>query len=286
VALLALTALNRVDYAEAIKRAQKFIKEQQFDESKGYTRDEHLAFGAFGYGGGLRGDLSNSALAAEALHFSGVSASDELWRRLELFVSRCQNSPEADPLRKKAGLGTDSSGGFFYAPNETRGPEETLDSGERVFSSYGSMTYQGLKSLLYAQVKRDDPRVRAAFEWISKNFTVKENPGMARKGADPQAGLQGLYYYYHTMAKALSAYGEAVVTDSRGVKHDWARELSEHVISLQHSDGHWVNTTGRWWEDIPALDTAFAMVTLSLCRQELAGAAEKVKAAEQGSREK
>ena len=65
------------------------------------------------------------------------------------------------------------------------------------------MTYQGLKSLLYAQVGRDDERVVKAFEWISKNFTVRENPGMASR-SDPDAGQQGLFYYYHTFAKALA----------------------------------------------------------------------------------
>jgi squalene-hopene/tetraprenyl-beta-curcumene cyclase len=269
VALLALSTLDRVEYAEPIRKAQAFIKAQQHDESEGYEREKHLPYGAFGYGGGLRGDLSNSGYGAEALHESGVSASDELWRKLDVFLSRCQNLPEPDPLRKKAGVGTTGDGGFFYSPNDTRGPVETLDTGERVFSSYGSMTYQGLKTMLYAQVSRDDPRVQAAFDWISRNFNVRENPGMATR-LNPRGGLEGLYYYYHTMAKALSVYGEPVITDARGVRHDWAKELSDHLLGLQHPEGYWVNATGRWWEDIPTLDTAYAMLALSICREELA----------------
>ena len=48
--------------------------------------------------------------------------------------------------------------------------------------SYGSMTYAGLKSMIYAGLSHDDPRVKAAWEWIGRNFTVDENPGMAASG--------------------------------------------------------------------------------------------------------
>ena len=40
------------------------------------------------------------------------------------------------------------------------------------------MTYAGLKSMIYAGVKHDDPRVKAAYEWIQKHYTLDENPGM------------------------------------------------------------------------------------------------------------
>ena len=268
VVVMALARLDRQAHAEPIARAQKFIKRQQLDESRGYRPDAHLPYGAMSYGGSsLRGDLSNAALGADALFESGMSASDPVWKRLETFVSRCQNVPRVDPLLRRAAVGTSGDGGFRYAPNDTRGPVESID-GQRVFSSYGSMTYQGLKSLLYANVRRDDPRVVKAFEWISKNFTVKENPGMATP-RDPRAGQQGLYYYYQAMAKALAAYGERVVVDRRGVKHDWARELSDHLLSHQHGEGYWVNRSDRWWEGIPELASAYAMVTLSICREEL-----------------
>ena len=91
-----------------------------------------------------------------------------------------------------------------------------------------------------------------------------------RTPADPKAGLQGLYYYYHTMAKTLSVYGESILVDSKGVKHNWAAELSDHLMKLQGPDGHWQNTSGRWWENLPTLDTAYAMIALSLCRDDLA----------------
>jgi hypothetical protein len=72
------------------------------------------------------------------------------------------------------------------------------------------------------------------------------------------------------MAKTLSVYGEPVLVDSKGVKHNWAKELSEHLLEIQNKDGHWVNKSGRWWENLPTLDTAYAMISLSLCRGDLA----------------
>lgn len=94
---------------------------------------------------------------------------------------------------------------------------------------------------------------------------------------EPKAGQQGLFYYYYTMAKTLRIYGEPIIVDKRGVKHDWARELSQHLLSLQHEDGYWLNTSGRWWENIKALDTSYVMVALSICREELARQAQQEK---------
>jgi len=122
--------------------------------------------------------------------------------------------------------------------------------------------------MLYAQMKKDDPRVQAAFDWIRKNFSVTENPGMATAG-DPNKGQMGLFYYYHTMARALAIYGEPVIVDGKGARRIWARELGEHLASIQHPEGFWDNPAERWMEGIEVLDTAYALVTLSICKEEL-----------------
>jgi squalene-hopene/tetraprenyl-beta-curcumene cyclase len=92
---------------------------------------------------------------------------------------------------------------------------------------------------------------------------------MATK-ANPKAGLHGLYYYYHTMAKTLSVYGQPIITDGRGVKHHWARELATHLASIQKPEGYWVNDSDRFWENLPTLNTAYALIALSICKEELA----------------
>ena len=76
--------------------------------------------------------------------------------------------------------------------------------GKRIVRSYGSMTYAGLKSMIYCGLTKDDPRVKAAWNWIRKNWTLDINPGMQFSNPkDPKAGESGLYYYYHTLARAL-----------------------------------------------------------------------------------
>jgi squalene-hopene/tetraprenyl-beta-curcumene cyclase len=269
VAILALVTLDRLKYADAIQRAQAFVKSNQFTEADGYDPSKHVAFGGSGYGSGLRPDLSNTQYTAEALAESGLSGSDEFWRKMVVYIDRCQNADSVDPLLQGLRIGTTRDGGYRYAPNETRGPEETLDDGTRIMSSYGSMTYAALKSLLYASVDRNDPRVQQAFAWISRHFTVRENPGMATR-KNPKAGLEGLFYYYHTMAKALSVHGEPVIKDANAVEHRWAKELSDHLVSIQNEQGYWQNTSDRWWENIAALDTAYALVALSECQDALA----------------
>ena len=74
-------------------------------------------------------------------------------------------------------------------------------------------------------------------------------------------GSQGLYYFYDIMARALSAAG----VDSVG-GHDWRKELSQKLISLQRPDGSWANENNRFWESDRVLCTSFAMIALECCR--------------------
>ena len=119
--------------------------------------------------------------------------------------------------------------------------------------SYGSMSYAGLLSFIYAEMDPADPRVIAVKEWLNQNYQIKENPGM---------GKQGLFYYYHTMAKALSIAGIDTLNPSQNVSKDWKRELSLTLLDLQSSQGFWVNESGRWWEKDPVLVTCYAMLAL------------------------
>jgi squalene-hopene/tetraprenyl-beta-curcumene cyclase len=123
--------------------------------------------------------------------------------------------------------------------------------------SYGSMTYAGFKSMIYAGLTKDDPRVKTALEWIKKNYSVEKNPG---------EGDAGLYYYYDTFAAALAASGLEEVTDAAGKTHDWKKELIAELAKRQQPDGSWVNTNRQWFENDPNLATAFALKALSYCK--------------------
>jgi ABC-type transport system substrate-binding protein len=100
-------------------------------------------------------------------------------------------------------------------------------------------------------------KIKAAAKWISKNYDVKTNPMM---------GDNGLYYYYHTFAKALDAMKVDQIETPDGVKHDWRRELREEILRRQKPDGSWVNDNKRWLESEPALVTGYALLALSYCK--------------------
>jgi squalene-hopene/tetraprenyl-beta-curcumene cyclase len=119
------------------------------------------------------------------------------------------------------------------------------------------MTYSGLKSMIYAGVDKNDPRVKAAHEWAKKHYTVTENPGM---------GEEGLYYYYQAFAKALAAVGEEKLTAADGQVHDWRADLTKQLASSQKPDGSWVNAANRWMEGDPNLVTAYSLLALSYCQ--------------------
>jgi squalene-hopene/tetraprenyl-beta-curcumene cyclase len=119
------------------------------------------------------------------------------------------------------------------------------------------MTYAGLKSMIYAGVGPEDERVKAAYKWIQQNFSLTENPGM---------GTAGLYYYYHTFAKALDAVGDDQISAADGRLHDWRSELADTLAANQRPDGSWVNENNRWFEGDPNLVTGYALLALSYCR--------------------
>ena len=85
---------------------------------------------------------------------------------------------------------------------------------------------------------------------------------------DPTQAQHGMYYYYHVMARALNAYDEPIITDAQGTAHDWRKELSEKIASLQKPDGSWTGDK-RWMEDNPVLTTSYSVLALEEIAQDL-----------------
>jgi squalene-hopene/tetraprenyl-beta-curcumene cyclase len=75
-------------------------------------------------------------------------------------------------------------------------------------------------------------------------------------------GLQGLYYYFHTLSKALNAHGSDVIVDAGGARHRWREDLIAKLASLQKADGFWQNEVARWWENNPDLVTSYCVLAL------------------------
>ncbi len=244
-------------YDEVLRGAEKFARGAQFNEENGSKREDEN-FGGVGYGAekSTRPDLSNTQFFVEALREIGAKEDDQALQDALVFVSRCQNlESEANPV---AGQTRGDDGGFFYtfvSPDENPAGQEASGG----LRSYGSMTYAGLKSLIYAGLTADDPRVEAATRWIRDNYTTTENPGL---------GKRGLYYYYNTFSKCLQVLGENEFADKDGVKHDWRAELIETLALAQNVDGSWVNDDRMWYETDANLVTGYVLTVLTLCEKE------------------
>lgn len=233
-------------YEDLLDAAQAYLRGNQWGERK-EKESSDFEYGGASYGGNTRPDLSNTAFLVDALKSCGTGSEDEAIQKAFAFVSRCQNletEHNTTPFASKV-----NDGGFYYTCVISRQDKDrmTPNGGLR---SYGSMSYAGLKE--------DDPRVQAAVTWIRRFYDLETNPGM---------GSAGLYYYYHTFAKALAVLGDDSVEDTNGVKHDWRRELTEELAQRQQENGSWVNTESkRWMEGDANLVTAFALLALSYCQ--------------------
>ncbi len=286
---ICLSALARARTSEAnaaIAPAQAFLRGLQYGESADVDSPvgaetkvvdrSHPFYGGVGYGTHGRPDNSNLNLMLEALHDSGVGGDDPAFQRALVFLARTQMS---DAINDMPYADHSSQGGFIYATSpdaqsvdgligqsQAGAIDETLSNGQTMsrLRAYGSMTYAGFKSYIYADLERDDPRVVAAYEWLRRNYTLEENPGI---------GTDGMYYYFVTFARAMDAWGEptidVAVQDSeegragaRTQTRDWANDLIDRLASLQNEDGSFRSVDDRWMENHPVLITAYALIAL------------------------
>jgi squalene-hopene/tetraprenyl-beta-curcumene cyclase len=211
-------------------------------------------YGGAGYGGGKadRPDLSNTAFFLDALKSAGATADDPAFKKAAVFVSRCQNLKSE--FNDQPWAGAINDGSFIYTA--ANGGETRTDTKELL--GYGSMTYAGIKSMVYCGLSRDDPRFKAAVAWAKKNYTLDANPGM------PAAISQrGLYYYYQSFGKTMDVLGDETFEDDKGVKHDWRADLFAALAKRQKPDGSWQNDAKNWMESDPNLVSGYALLALS-----------------------
>lgn len=261
VGTVCLALVGRPQDEAVLRAARAFLLGSQFQD----VPSADASYGGIGYGKSRLPDLSNTQWALEALHVTEhldrekpgqpatESGADLAWARAAQFLSRCQNLKDTND-QVWVVSDPDNRGGFVYMPGESKAGDTDDGLGLR---SYGSMTYAGLKSMIYAKVAPDDPRVKAAVAWLAEHYTFSENPGMADAG---------LYYYLHTAAKALAALGQETLVDSAGTGHAWRQDLIESLLSRQRETGEWVNENARWWESVPELATAYCVLALEVAR--------------------
>ena len=250
VSAMALAAGGRPQDRPIVEKARRYLTENLLDEGEGVQPGEFW-YGGMGYGAttradGRRADMISLEYALRALKETDLPENDATWKKAIAFLQRTQNNSETNDQAWAS-----NDGGFVYYP----GFSYHTDGGTR---SYGSVSYAGLLSYTWANVKKDDARVTAVHKWISANYTVDENPGMGQKT---------VYYYYMVFAKALQAMGDPTIVDARGRSHNWREELGRKLLALQHPEGFWVNEVKDEMQDNKVLVTSFTMSAIQAVLQ-------------------
>lgn len=273
ISMIALHESGRPDAIPAIQRAREFMARAQhiapdsvFHGGMGYDAQTDRAYA----------DLSNSYIAFEAMRLTervedlrteGERA-DLDWGAALQFVQRVHNHPEFNELPWVSDAPEDI-GGFVYHPEQTRAGTFTDADGIVRFRSMPGMTYAGLLSYIYADVDRNDPRVRATVNWAVNHWDLDANNPRSGGDArhDTQDEREGLFYLYNVMSKGLAAFGQNEFRPANRRPFNWREDLVEKLLSLQRIDpetghGYWVNDVGRYWENDPVLVTAYAVIAL------------------------
>jgi squalene-hopene/tetraprenyl-beta-curcumene cyclase len=254
ICMTVLHATGDPSLTRAVQKARTFIADAQYTGGDVYD-------GGFGYDASTRRaytDLMNTTFALEAMRLTqdvedtrpaGEPRADIDWNKAVDYVTSLQNPAEA---------GADQAGGFGYSPTDPKAGTVTNAEGVVFFRSYGSMTYSGMLSLVYAGVSRKDPRVRSALAWAGTHWSLDENPGM---------GAQGLFFFYNVLGRCLSVADVDLVPRAGGPPVDWRRELAEALVARQKIEpdsghGYWINDTARFWEGDPVLVTAYSLLAL------------------------
>lgn len=271
ISMMALLASGNSEYDPILRKGRAFLAGVQNDFGEKGKLDTPFD-GGFGYGLPTDGvsDMSNTLLALEAMYYSRhlaqdrptANAPDLDWKAAIHFLQACQNLPSHNPEPWVSQEAADRGGFVYHAGRSNAGSVTNGASGHVALRSYGSMSYAGLLSYIYADLGPADPRVKAVLDWLARNYTLVENPGM---------GQAGLFYYYHTLTKALSVAGRKEISLPTGQQANWRHDLALRLMELQQKDGSWANSSARWWEKEPALVTSYALLSLEMLWRGLEG---------------
>ncbi len=248
---LCLTALftsgHKEQYMDILLGARSYIASTQLATSG-------LHEGGFGYDRNTErpySDLNNTFYAMDAMKTTrsleesrplGQKKVDINWEKARQYVLAHQVTDGAE------------EGGFVYKQEVPRRTPQGVKAEERLRAT-GSMTYAGLLAMLHCELNKGEPRVRSTLQFLGKHWSLDENYGQ---------GVQGLYFYYMVIARALDAAGVETLTLEDGTTVDWREALAQAVLKRQREDGSWRNDNNRFWEGDPTLATAYAVLVLEL----------------------
>jgi len=275
IGILALATADRnnttKEYTDKIMAAAAYLVRAQNGNNAannaGY-QDTNAHYGGWGYGWPDQtyrwADLSNTQFvllgldaAKRSIHADTtltndqnaldlVAAIDTAFDRSMVFLQRCQNLDLVNDMDWANGK---TDGGFIY------NPDMGFEDFAGMMDSYGAMTYAGIWSYHLNGLTPDDPRMAAALNWAANNFAVDYHaPWMGDK--------HSLYYYYLSLAKALSMVGTA----ADDVSPTWYGQLACELVNRQRTDGYWVNFNTGEGEGIKELTTSYALLSLATQR--------------------
>jgi squalene-hopene/tetraprenyl-beta-curcumene cyclase len=261
-AALAVVALSHQDNKDLLKARDawlKYLLDRQLTEKLGW-KPEDKEIGGWGYCRAIptkpepgkfappliESNLSATVFALEALRAAGV-ADKAVYEKALVFVRRCRNEDGGfhfiydDPVRNKAG-----------AVERAGQPAR--------FHSYGSTTADGVRALLACGLPTDDPAVRSARDWLTKNFRADTHPGVYVP--QHERNRDAVYYYY--AASVSKAFRQLGVKEAGG--KDWAAGLVVELAKRQKDDGSWSNPIELVRENDPIVATANALIALANCK--------------------
>lgn len=160
---------------------------------------------------------------------------------------------------KVAGLRT-LRGGFVAHSMAEQNESTALNDATQSQVPAGIYGFAGLLSYLYLDVNLSDPRVVWTLDWLNRNYTLKQNPGI---------GPEEVYLYYLAMAKAWTALKILYVPPENASKQDWRHDLALHLMNLQQADGSWSNEGDTAQKSTKVLSTSYALITLEIIYPEL-----------------
>lgn len=266
LSLMALTSAADTNFLPVVLMAREFLASTQMDLGVKGTNDTPFD-GGVGYGSKYdHSDMNNTLAAIEAMRASeaffprdfpstAFPVPDLDWKAVVRFLENCQNLPGTNTSDWVSSDPKDRGGFVYYPGHSMAGGVTNSQTGKVALRSYGSMSYGGLLSMIYAKLSKDDPRVVAVKDWLRSNYTPEENPGM---------GQQGYFYYLYLLTKALTASGEDRLPLGNGTEVPWRDEVALRLLQLQQADGSWVNPEPRWWEADSVLVTSYAVMALEL----------------------
>lgn len=256
LALNGLAVLDPAQHGESIRKLAVFLEQRQLSELNGFPPADWHHGGWNRYednrGFSLSTDIVILAYVLEALAAAGTPQDRPVWDRARLFLERTQNYDD-DPCRPLPG----DDGGFRFNPRTSRG---VVGDGPP-FNSYGTVTADGIRSLIYAGTPAGAPRLDAALAWVRQHYEIDGVPGFPPDFPVPyRNGLK--FYYLRSLTEALAAAGREVIVTPDGTSHYWMREVADTLLGLQRPDGSWQNPINIMNEDDPIVATAFALLAL------------------------